>query len=427
VRSHGHARGRGRTRGYDAPVKHASRAISLGVVLACVMATMALGVAQKARCADGAWEGSEQYRYLCYTDIVPLVLTEQLAGGRLPFLDPCQRTEDYNCDEYPVLTMYFMRVAAWLGGTGYTGFYAANAALLTACAVAIGWSLWLLAGRRALWFALSPTLLIYGTVNWDLFAVALATVALVAWATRRDEWSGVLLGLGAAAKLYPALLALPLFLQGTQDREPDRSVRILWWTAGTWIAVNLPFAWQGANGWMEFFRFNAQRPPDWDSVWLIIADVWPAATFRTGVVNVASAVAFVVMTVGIWVWKAKRDPGFHRWTLGFPILVAFLLTNKVYSPQYGLWLLPWFVLAVPSFRAFALFQAADVAVFLTRFRFFGDLEGEPWGWPQWWFQVAVGVRAAVLIGCVVVWVRAGTEPLEARRHDPVRASEPVPA
>src|SRR5215470_13462992 len=52
-------------------VKHATRAISLGVVLACVVGTMAVGTALKYRCAAGNYDG-RQYRDLCYSDIVPL-------------------------------------------------------------------------------------------------------------------------------------------------------------------------------------------------------------------------------------------------------------------------------------------------------------------------------------------------------------------
>ena len=69
------------------------------------------------------------------------------------------------------------------------------------------------------------------------------------------------------------------------------------------------------------------------------------------------------------------EPSFPRWTLGFPMMVLFLVTNKVYSPQYGLWLLPWFALALPSMRPFVAFEVADVAVFVTRFWFFGELTG----------------------------------------------------
>src|SRR6185436_11010654 len=117
-----------------------------------------------------------QYRLLCYTDVVALFGTEQLMGGRLPYLDPCKESEN-NCDEYPLLTMYFMRAAAWLNGSSYAGFYYANVVLLTICAAATVYCLWLLVGRRALWFALAPTLLVYGTMNWDLLAVAFATGA----------------------------------------------------------------------------------------------------------------------------------------------------------------------------------------------------------------------------------------------------------
>ena len=51
------------------------------------------------------------------------------------------------------------------------------------------------------------------------------------------------------------------------------------------------------------------------------------------------------------------------------LVAGFLLTNKVYSPQYGLWLLPWFALVFPDLRIFLAFEATEVAVFITRFSF----------------------------------------------------------
>ncbi|MBA3738596.1 MAG: hypothetical protein H0W97_08495, partial [Actinobacteria bacterium] len=89
---------------------HARRTITLGLVLACLGGTLLIGAVQKAPCAGGDWLDGRQYRLACYTDVVPLFGTEQLAGGRLPYLDACAPSES-NCDEYPVLTMYFMRVA----------------------------------------------------------------------------------------------------------------------------------------------------------------------------------------------------------------------------------------------------------------------------------------------------------------------------
>jgi uncharacterized membrane protein len=385
------------------PVRHASRAISLWVVLLCVVGTMALGTASKAPCATGHYSDGRQYRWLCYTDVVPLLGTEQLQHGRLPFVDPCAPSAN-NCDEYPVLTMYMMRAAAWIGHS-FRSFFYTNAVFMTVFAGLIGWCVWLLAGRRALWFALAPTLLIYGTVNWDLAAVAAATGALVAWSRRRDGWAGILIGVGAATKFYPALLILPLFLQGLQDLEPDRSVRLLWWSVGSWVAINLPFAAISLDGWWEFFRFNGARTPDFDSAWYVACHHLEPACISIANVNLLAFSAFLAGSfIAIW-WKARRDPGFPRWTVAVPLLICFLLTNKVYSPQYSLWLLPLFALTMPRLGRFVAFEIADVAVFVTRFWFFGTYIGVMALPQQWWFEVALGVRALVLVWCLVGWVR----------------------
>ncbi len=106
------------------------------------------------------------------------------------------------------------------------------------------------------------------------------------------------------------------------------------------------------------------------------------------------------------------------------MLVLFLLTSKVYSPQFSLWLLPWFALALPRFRPFAAFQAADVLVFVTRFWFFGELAGVS-GVSQGLFEAAVLLRTAALVWCLVVWVRTEAEPLEIE-FGPVADRDPAP-
>src|SRR5689334_7073838 len=55
-------------------------------------------------------------------------------------------------------------------------------------------------------FALSPTLVLTGLINWDLIAVALVAGALWAWSRDRSVLTGALIGLGTAAKLYPLFL-----------------------------------------------------------------------------------------------------------------------------------------------------------------------------------------------------------------------------
>lgn len=409
---------------------NAARSIGLGAVFAMLAGTLVLGHALKAPCVSGDWSDGRQYTRLCYTDIIPLLGTEQLAGGRLPFLQSCENT-DGECDEYPVLTMWTMRIAAWASGPDIARFFYANAIILWLAAFVIAFCLYLMVGVRALYFALAPTLAIYGTTNWDLLPVALATAGTLMYLRRRDVWSGVLLGLGAAAKLYPALLVVPFVAGRFRSREPDRGIYLAWASAGSWIAANLPFALAAPVSWWEFFRFNAARTADWDSLWFIACE-WTTGLGCSNLrlINLASAALFVVSVLTVWRLKAARDPGFPRWTLGFPILVLFVLTNKVYSPQYSLWLLPWFALAFPNLRLFVAFEAADVAVFVTRFSYFGTLsglEGGLSGIPIGTFEAAVVVRAVILVLCVVGWVRRRRASPSLPAPAPTRVEAPAPA
>lgn len=132
----------------DRRLRRGTRPVSLGLVLLCLGATLILGAVAKSPCVSGDWTG-QQYNRLCYTDLIPLLSTEQLAGGRLPYFDQCTPNPAARCDEYPVLTMYFMRAAGWVSDTDYSRFFAANAALLWVCAVAIAICLYLLVGARA--------------------------------------------------------------------------------------------------------------------------------------------------------------------------------------------------------------------------------------------------------------------------------------
>ena len=409
------------------------RAIGIGVVFLCVAGTLAIGHAIKAPCVHGDWSDGRPYTWLCHTDIIPLLGNEQLYGDRLPYLDPCVETGG-TCDEYPVLTTWMMRFTASVAGPHNTRFFYANAILLWLAALWTAYGLYtVVGGRRALYFALAPTLAIYATLNLDLLAVALATGGTVAYIRRRDVTSGILLGLGAAAKLYPALLIIPFVAGRFRGREPDRGIHLVWAAVGAWVALNLPFALAGTTGWLEFFSYNSSRPADWDSLWFLVCEqATGLGCTNTRLVNIGSLVLFLGWVAIVWGIKGKRQPGFPRWTLGFPILILFLLTNKVYSPQYSVWLLPWFALALPNLRLFIAFEAADMAVFVTRFSWFGLLDERHNGFagsPLGAFEAAIFVRALVLVVCVVAWMRRREPPPELEPPAPIEdeARAPVPA
>jgi uncharacterized membrane protein len=381
---------------------------SLAVVLAATLFTLAVGYLIKSPCLDPrTWDGGE-YRRMCYSDVAALYGSVDrdrgLAEDRVPYLEAR--------NEYPVLSALAMWMAA-IPSSSFTSFFYWTAVLLTVSALATAWALYRVVGTRAFLFALSPSLALFGFVNWDLLAVALATAATVVFLRGSTLGAGALLGLGTAAKLYPALL-IPPFAASRLRRNDVRAA----WRIGTgavlgWAAVNLPFALGAPGRWSEFYRFSSDRPADWDSVWFALEH---HLGFRWSMpwLNVLSGVVFALGVVVVWRAVSRRRPGFPRWTFGFPVLVVFLLTSKVFSPQFGLWLLPWFALTLPDLRLFAAFELAQIAVFVTRSQWFVRLLEVGDGLPFWTFEIAVAARAVIVVACVVSWVRRGQEATEPR-------------
>lgn len=117
------------------------------------------------------------------------------------------------------------------------------------------------------------------------------------------------------------------------------------------------------EGWSKFYRFSQERGVDFGSFWLIMAQN-SSDPLTTDSVNTLATLLVVVCAAGIVVLTltAPRRPRFAQ--LAFLIVAAFILTNKVYSPQYVLWLVPLAVLARPKWRDFLIWQACEVAYFL---------------------------------------------------------------
>jgi uncharacterized membrane protein len=371
-------------------------------VLVATMATLLLGFAHKSLCLVDGSSGDERFRSACYSDIVPLYRDRGFADRRLPYLDAP--------NEYPVGTALLQWVAA-LPVDREGEYLVSNAVILAALGVATSLLLASAVGRRALLFALAPSLALYAFLNWDLLPVALATAAVIAFVRRRDAAAGVLVGLGVAAKLYPVLLLVPFAAERRREGDREGAVRVAAWAAAAWLVVDLPFMVLSFDRWSEVFRFSGARDVHWSTLWYVGCRA-VTGELVCGHVDLVNALSLVAFAIGaVWVWRAAvtARPDVPRWTLGFPLLIVFLLTSKVYSPQYSLWLVPWFALVLPDLRLFLAFEASDLAVFVTEFAWLERfLDGG--GLPLWPLEVATVARAAVLVAILVRLARRPPEP-----------------
>jgi uncharacterized membrane protein len=341
---------------------------STSVLLAASVLGVVLAFAEKAPCRSGAWNSyAGQFQRACYTDIYPLYYGEGLSAGKVPYTG--------HPVEYPVLIGGAMQAAAWLVrnvGTAIRGreFFDVTVALLTVCAVAgvLATARAAAPGQRAqaLMVALSPALILNAFVNWDLIALALTALGIAAWAARRTMWAGVLLGLAVAAKFYPLVVFGPLLLLCLRAGRMRQFGQALAAAALAWLAVDLPAMIAAPSGWAYFYVFSKDRGADWGSIWYMLEhfNVPVFGNGELGALNKMSAVFFAVACAAIAVLAlaAPRRPRLPQ--LCFLVLAAFLMTNKVWSPQYVVWLVPLAVLARPRLWPYLLWQLAEIAYFL---------------------------------------------------------------
>jgi uncharacterized membrane protein len=351
------------TRGGLAAMAGSAWVLVAATLLGCVLAFL-----EKAPCRAGAWNVNlEQFQRGCYTDIYPEYFAEGLSSGKVPYTG--------HPVEYPVLLGGMMQVAAWVVRniaspfTRGREFYDVTVALLVVFAVAGVLATAYLAGRNRRWqvllVALAPGLVLSAFINWDLMAMSLAALGLAAWAARREVLAGVLLGLAVATKFYPVVFLGPLLLLCLRAGR----MRQFWWMfasgAAAWLVVNLPVMLTAPSGWATFYQFSKRRGADWGSIWYYFEhkNVPVLGTAQLSTLNLLSLGFFALACLAITVLAlaAPRRPRLPQ--LCFLVLAAFMLTNKVWSPQYVLWLLPLAVLARPRLWPYALWQLAEIAYF----------------------------------------------------------------
>ncbi|MDA3631143.1 glycosyltransferase 87 family protein [Saccharopolyspora oryzae] len=380
------------------------------------------------------WRNNKQYTAMCYTDIIPRYGMGDLAPDdafpyKTAWLEkPGTPQEKVRYMEYPVLTGVFQWINAraadgWatLAGLGLLpgGLTSVLYFNLTAFWLAAGWlvTIWalVLLCRRRVWdvaiAALSPLVLVHAFTNFDALATALGTAGLLAWSRRRPVLAGVLIGLGGAAKLYPLFFLGPLLVLAWRAGKVSEAMRAVLAAALAWLAVNVPVLVLYPDGWSEFFRLNNERPADPDSLYnaLMYFTGWDGfdGVLQNGatpaVLNAVSLALFLLACAAIG-WLALAAPTRPRLAqLCFLVVAAFLLTNKVWSPQYSLWLVPLAVLAIPRWRLLLAWMAVDAAVWAPRMYYYLGTANK--GLPEGWFLGAVLIRDAVVVALCVLVVR----------------------
>jgi uncharacterized membrane protein len=208
-------------------------------------------------------------------------------------------------------------------------------------------------------FALAP--LVLGSVilyRYDLWPAALTVAGLAAVLGRRERLGFAAIGLGVAAKAFPAVVLPPAFVYVWRTRGRREALLCLGTSVAVVAIVVVPFLALAPHGVWESIVRQTTRPLQIESLGsaLLIA---AHHTWRLGLTMVSShgsqnlvgsaphaagaisTALLLVSLLGIWA-AAARGPAtperLVRWTAAS--LTAFIAFDKVLSPQFLIWLLP---------------------------------------------------------------------------------------
>ncbi|MGI8627789.1 MAG: glycosyltransferase family 87 protein [Geodermatophilaceae bacterium] len=379
----------------------------LGVVLLACAVLTGLGFLLKAPCM-GDYEANRN-RYLCVNDIQVLYVKRGMDDGAFPYIhgDLVDGELRDGAIEYPVLTGLF----AWLPtqlASDDSEYLIATATLLAPFSLLTAWLLWRMVGRRALLYALAPPLIWYSFHNWDLLVVAATVLACYAWWKGRAATAGVLLVIGGCLKLWPLFFLAPLVLSRLADRDRADAVRVTLTAVGSFVLINGWFVLVNVEGWWASYQFQALRDADItsNSIWY-----WGLRSVDNGTLNVVVPIllglSFTAALVYGWVQAQRQEEAYPNLAVCAAILCAFLLFNKAHSPQFALWLLPFFVLLRVRWGWWATYLAFDAALYVGLFRWYYERAlGEDFGLAKLAMLVGVWGRAVILVALFVVFLRS---------------------
>jgi uncharacterized membrane protein len=393
------------------------------VLVVLALMSYAVGYLMRLPCRLADFTNPDRYVRMCYSDLPFLYYGRGFSQGLRPYLDTAAGVESL---EYPVLTGGFMWIAALLTGTGgadsavsrSSTFYDWNAVLLLGCFIVAVLATALTVRRRpwdAALVALSPALIMTSLINWDLLTVALTAVAFLLWSRHLPLWSGVMLGLAISAKFYPLILIGAFALLCLRAGRLRSFALLMSGAVGAWLAVNLPFIIAAPQEWLKFYEFSRERAVDFGSVYLALQYL---AGIRVANINTVVAVVLVVLVtaIAVLIMTAERRPRLAQ--IAFLLLVALTVSNKVYSPQFVLWLLPFAVLARPRWRDLLIWQAGQVQYVIAVWLFLEQYgqEGRR-GIPDVTYAVSILIMVALTLWFAGLVVRDILRP----EHDPVRS------
>lgn len=250
----------------------------------------------------------------------------------------------YPHSEYPVGAVLLFAAESWLSG-GATR--TANAIAMIPFQLACVYAIWATRARLAPWLAAVVAFWPLNAYSWefkfDLVPAALLAAGLVL--ALRERWSlaGVALGAGALVKWTPGLAFVALIAWLVVSRRFADARRHALAFVVTVAVVYLPFLLWDPGGVAAAYSRQGGRTITAESVWYLMLHPFGLAHLRThisfgagapGWATPVAAVVQAVLVLAVVAAAARARSLTAAVALAAVVPVVFLLTNRIFSPQF---------------------------------------------------------------------------------------------
>jgi len=361
--------------------------------IAAVFTSALLSFLKFNHCRLNDWASPDNYIHACYTDIPALFSERGLDTNTFPYLSAT------NSIEYPPI----IGLGNWLisfitpGENSYRWFFDINIALITI--LFFGCALIVRKMQPQLTYLLifAPAVIASLFINWDIWAVVTALLAIYYFDQKKFEPSAIWLGVSIATKFFPVVLLLPIAVIFYRNKKLTEFSRYLFTTFIIWTAFNLPIMLTYFDGWWRFYKLNLERGADFGSIWYGLSLLNIDSPALNSIYPLLSIGLFAGFT--FYLIKLKKTPKLAQVAL-FAVVI-FTTVGKVYSPQFVLWLTPLAVIALTNSRqqiTFWLWQASEIIYHLAIWQYLALFTGAQFGLPAGGYVIAIALRV-VGISC----------------------------
>ena len=359
-----------------------------------------LSFAKFEHCRVNGWSGSGVYVHACYSDLPALLLDRKLNTHDWPYKDAASAVE------YPpgvAMVMWATSFAVGHDYKQYRAYFDVNALLIFVLFIFVVVLLKKMSPEYWYLAPLAPAVIGSLFINWDLWAVAPALLAIYWFDQKKYDNAAVALGISVATKFFPIVLLIPAAIILWRDRENLKRFNLI--SLATWIGINIPFALTTPQGWWRFYKLNLERGVDWGSIWHALE----IFGFKTSLLNYFSAISFLIGTALLITYYFKNRITPTLAASSFLIVALFVTASKVYSPQYILWLTPLAVIALKErsqIKTFWSWQICELIYHIAIWQHLAVVSGAKFGFSDQAYAVAILLRVVALAYFVSALIRA---------------------